>query len=313
MKPSLYTRRAGHGIGRWMTTLSCAWPALFHQRNERVLGVLSLAMDRTMTCHQIKTCHAIAGLLCFYLAVACADESSIEPGSSSTSGDSTTETMTSSVEESSASSTATSSDSTWVQDCENDIRFADPKVEEWVRYRANLPTGKLTRENLSEIVDVVATGASSLEGVQCLPWIRNVTAEHGEISDLSPLMNLRRLWHISLRNNRIRDISPISRGGVDAEIPCSFDLSGNPIADLRSFELPNLPAPEQYCSEFLLDDYPGTEADRQVAQSFCDAGWLVYWASTDVAIESISCDPGNCPPPRFIKHRSTSAPLRIGN
>ena len=270
-------------------------------------------MGRTANLHQIARHHSIVGLLCFYLASACADESSVVPKSSSSQEDSMVETTSETVEESHSSSTDTSSDNTWVQDCENDIRFADSKVEAWVRYRANVPTGKFTRENLAKMFDIVASGAKTLEGLQCLPWITELQADLGAISDLSPLTNLRDLRRIDLSYNNIQDISPISRGGVDSETVWSFDLSGNPIRNLEDFELPNLPDPEPYCSEFILQNHSGSTADRNTALSYCAQGWAVAWSNAAPGVGHVQCDPGNCPPPLIVAPSSPNGARRIAN
>ena len=170
-----------------------------------------------------------------------------------------------------------------------------------MRSRGNVPEGKLTRENLSGMLDVYASGVTSLEGLQCLPWLTIISVESGELSDISPLRNLQRLREIVLSNNKIQDISPISRGGVDAESPWYIDLSGNPILNLETFELPSLPVPEPSCSNFLLEKHPGTQADREIALSYCARGWAVLWSSTDPNIEHVQCFPDTCTPPLFVE------------
>ena len=189
----------------------------------------------------------LAFLLSTTLVVGCSDdeqkmESTTDSGESSTMQDESTNDSTSET------------DTTWVQDCENDIRFADPLIEADIRKQANLPTGKLTRENLAGILDAGVDGASSLEGLQCMPWLETVISEHGTIEDVSRLRDLKNLFWVDIRDNRVRDISALSRPDIPSRDALQFDLSENPIDSINEFFLPAKPG---ICSYLHIQDYPG--------------------------------------------------------
>ena len=225
-------------------------------------------------------------LLSTTLVVGCSDdaqkmESTTDTGESSTMQDESTNDSTSET------------DTTWVQDCENDIRFADPLIEADIRKQANLPTGKLTRENLAGILDAGVDGASSLEGLQCMPWLESVISKQGTIVDLSPLRDLKELYWVDISNNQVRDISPISRPDVPSRDSLKFVLSGNPIQSIDEFFLPGKPG---MCSYFHLVDYPGPASDKDiVVQRFCDEGWPVIWSSSLIENSEFSCGIFVCP------------------
>ena len=121
-------------------------------------------------------------LLSTTLVVGCSDdaqkmESTTDSGESSTMQDESTNDSTSET------------DTTWVQDCENDIRFADPLIEADIREQASVLFGKLTKENLAGVTVIGTERASSLEGFQCMPWLEILLVYDGSISDISPVRN----------------------------------------------------------------------------------------------------------------------------
>jgi hypothetical protein len=163
----------------------------------------------------------------------------------------------------------TAGSSSGASTCAGEIDFVDPTVEAAVRQAAGVPSGPLTGAAVQGVTELVANGASSLAGVECLPQLDLLVATNGLIQDLSPLRDLANLRSVTLRGNRIQDASPLSRPGRAAWRRGTIDLSSNQLTSLQGLDLP--PAE---CSALLLD---GNALQDQDVQSACDQQWYVRW------------------------------------
>ena len=226
-------------------------------------------------------------LLSTTLVVGCSDdaqkmESTTDTGESSTMQDKSTNDSTSET------------DTTWVQDCENDIRFADPLIEADIREQASVLFGKLTKENLAGVTVIGTEGASSLEGLQCMPWLEILLVYDGSISDISPLRELTSLYWVDLSNNQIRDISPMSRSVLPDRADTRYIFSGNPIESIDNFYLPEW---KSGCSYLWLENYPARASDKDIViDRFCALGWPVVWSSSLIDDSEFRCSVPACPP-----------------
>jgi len=96
--------------------------------------------------------------------------------------------------------------------CSAPLSFADPKIEAEVRSRVAVPSGPITPEKVASVTGIVADGASSLAGLECLPKLGSVVARGGGITDLSPLDDHASLWAIDVSSNPIQSPSGLTLG-----------------------------------------------------------------------------------------------------
>lgn len=101
----------------------------------------------------------------------------------------------------------------------------------------------VTQDDLDEVIQILSLsglkGVKSLEGVQYFRNIEYLSIDDGEISDLSPLSNLNKLYHLSLGANNISDLSPL-KGLKNLN---SLDIQDNQIEDfspIKDLEIENL-------------------------------------------------------------------------
>jgi hypothetical protein len=76
--------------------------------------------------------------------------------------------------------------------------------------------------------DLHRSDIDSLQGLECLPWMTELTTYQGEIQDITPLATLSNLRRLQLANSRITRISALS----ELSSLVYLDLSGNSISDL---------------------------------------------------------------------------------
>lgn len=115
-------------------------------------------------------------------------------------------------------------------DQNSQISFADPALEEAVR--SNIYKEKdvrITKEDLESLVVLRGDqrGIKSLEGVEKLINVEHISLQANEITDLTPLLFLRRLKTLFISNNCIQTASVIN----DFDSIQALDLSYNPITD----------------------------------------------------------------------------------
>lgn len=131
--------------------------------------------------------------------------------------------------------------------CAAPLSFDDAKVEAEVRNRAGVASRPLTPEDVASVTGIVADGANSLAGLECLPKLESVVARGGGITDLSPLSDHSSLSQIDISTNPIQSLTGLSLGpppSCDSEV----NLQGCPVSDgdikaLCAIRQPNAMAP----------------------------------------------------------------------
>ena len=157
--------------------------------------------------------------------------------------------------------------------CGAELQFEDPLVEAAVRSAAHVSTGAISAASVAAVAVVsVADGAASLSGLECLPALTTIIAQNGTIEDLSPLANAMKLRGVSLSNNHITDLGPLSRPATYAVSMMLIQVENNQIASTDSLSLP-----PSKCAEIMLGGNPLMSKD---VQRFCDEAWHVSWGST---------------------------------
>jgi hypothetical protein len=124
-------------------------------------------------------------------------------------------------------------------------------------------------EKLGSLKELVANGATSLKGIECLPNLESVISMDGGLTDVTPLASLTHLRFVQVARNQIADLSPLS-ANLKLE---RLKAANNGLQSLRGLTLP----PPDACSELVLDFNPLSAADVAFA---CDAGWPVTWGGT---------------------------------
>lgn len=113
--------------------------------------------------------------------------------------------------------------------CEEPLVFSDPAVDAAVRMRANLtPDQAITAADVKDLRDLYVLGATSLDGLECLPALESLTAREGPIESIEPLAGLRKLDWLDLSANAISDLSPLT-GHTELRW---IDLTRNAIREL---------------------------------------------------------------------------------
>lgn len=120
--------------------------------------------------------------------------------------------------------------------------------------------GSYSRERLLELSELSVVGASSLDGIECMPHLTKLWLSDGSLDDVSALRDLQELETLTVTNEQLRDLSRLP------SLPKvrHLDIAQNHITDLAS--LPALPAlTEIYVSAnpisslTALNAYPGLE------------------------------------------------------
>lgn len=143
--------------------------------------------------------------------------------------------------------------------------FEDLVVDAAVQQKLGV-AGSVSLQAAAGLEELVARGASSLSGIECLVGLKALIVTHGSVVDLAPASGLLAIERVQLLGNEIVDLSPLS-GLSQLE---QIDVRQNRVASIANFELP----PLQGCSELRLEDNPvGAE---EVATA-CSAGWPVTW------------------------------------
>lgn len=126
------------------------------------------------------------------------------------------------------------------------VTFADPILEGLVRGAISKPSGSLTYGDVKNITSLKKNTFTngqwigSLEGLQYLTALQSIDilnhsawgGTKGNITDLSPLTNLRALKVIHLGHNRIIDLTPLANHSALSEI----NFAGNQISDLTPLQ-----------------------------------------------------------------------------
>jgi Leucine-rich repeat (LRR) protein len=228
-----------------------------------------------------KNCNKITNLLRSALGIlillnpACTDSDGSDSGT--TAQTSTSLGTSDSLGSDTLSSDSMASSETWVQDCENDIRFADPKIEAHVRQKINVPTGPIRREHVLKFSNISVSGVSSLAGLECITWLDSLEATYGTIEDLSPLSTLSQLRLVYLQFNQIRSITPLARADGSFSKSITYILDENPIESLDGFDLPapiGDPFPCHWVRFFGLID---PESQRKSIERLCAKGINIDW------------------------------------
>jgi Leucine-rich repeat (LRR) protein len=228
-----------------------------------------------------KNCNKITNLLRSTLGIlillnpACSDSDGSDSGT--TAQASTSLGTSDSLGSDTLSSDSMASSETWVQDCENDIRFADPKIEAHVRQKINVPTGPIRREHVLNISDVSVNGASSLAGLECLPWLESLGMLYGTIEDVSPLANLHQLRWVYLQFNQIRNIAPLAREEGSFSQDITYLLDENPIESLDGFDLPAPFGDPLPCHWLSFTGLVDPESQRANIERLCAKGINIDW------------------------------------
>jgi Leucine-rich repeat (LRR) protein len=175
------------------------------------------------------------------------------------------------------SSDSMASSETWVQDCENDIRFADPKIEAHVRQKINVPTGPIRREQAMALTGVLVDEVGSLQGIECLPWLKVLQTRYGTIEDLEPLSNLRQLRGVYPQFNQIRDIKPLAREDGSFFENITYLLDENPIESLDGFDLPAPIGEPLPCHWLSFTGLVDPENQRENVERLCAKGINIDW------------------------------------
>ena len=92
------------------------------------------------------------------------------------------------------------------------ITFPDPNFESLIREVLDIPTGEITRGDMSVIteLDCNSREISDLSGIGYCTNLTNLNLEFNQINDLSPLSDLIKLVWLNAYNNEISDLSPLS-------------------------------------------------------------------------------------------------------
>jgi len=171
--------------------------------------------------------------------------------------------------------------------CNGTLTFSDPVVRAGVLRALGRSTGAVSAEEALLVTELVADGASSLDGIECLVNLRLLVAAQGRLSTLEPLAGLSRLERVTVLQNRIQSLSPLAG---------KPDLHSVAAADNLVEELTGLTLPPNPCSELDLIRNPVAAAD---VQSACAAGWWVAWGDGSTTGDSCNsvclrhCD-GDC-------------------
>ena len=95
------------------------------------------------------------------------------------------------------------------------IDFSDPALESLVRTAAGVPAAPLDLDILMNVTSISnncpadAGCVESLEGIECLLYLKTLSLTGHAITDLSPLLPLQNLTYLSIQGNPITDFSPL--------------------------------------------------------------------------------------------------------
>ena len=96
-----------------------------------------------------------------------------------------------------------------VSECQDPLVFADPIVEDAVRYRANVATDPLTAEAVAGVTILSLTGVTDLDGIQCLPNLSSVDVFDSERPNIAPLGATTSLYNLGITRSGLPDLTPL--------------------------------------------------------------------------------------------------------
>ncbi len=102
---------------------------------------------------------------------------------------------------------------------------SDPNLEAAIREELGKPLELITAEDLAVLTQLRAAygDISSLDGIQYCVNLRNLNLDANQISDIGPLIELTRLWRLTLMDNPLNDesinihIPALRQIGVDVD------------------------------------------------------------------------------------------------
>lgn len=95
---------------------------------------------------------------------------------------------------------------------ENDeITFADPRLERCVRSTISKGKGKLTYKDVAGIKSLDWNGCNeNLKGLEYLTALESLILEHRELTDISPIKNLTNIKDLSIKETKVTDIRALA-------------------------------------------------------------------------------------------------------
>ena len=121
----------------------------------------------------------------------------------------------------------------------HDIIFADKNLELALRSEMQRPRGVITETDLVLFkgnLDLSSRNISDISPLRHLRRIYMLNLDNNRIVDISPLSDIEELVVLSLSNNRISDLSPLH--GLKHSL-LALNLNGNPIKDLKQLRTLN--------------------------------------------------------------------------
>ena len=101
------------------------------------------------------------------------------------------------------------------------INFADPNLEQAIRYALNIHTGPITEQDVLSIVTFEASeeSISDLTGMEFLTNLKYLNLSRNNISDITPLAGLTKPEEIDLSSKSERDAvySQFNKAGVNLQ------------------------------------------------------------------------------------------------
>jgi len=122
------------------------------------------------------------------------------------------------------------------------VTFPDPNLETAIREAIGKPTGDIYQSDLVGLtgLDASSRGIVNLTGLEHCTSLNWLSLNNNQISDISPLSNLTNLggW-LNLHNNKISDISPLSNLTILWSLHLEFNQISDvsPLANLNHLDL----------------------------------------------------------------------------
>ncbi len=119
-----------------------------------------------------------------------------------------------------------------------EVTFVDPNFEELIRETLEIPTGKITNQDLWEISNLDGSGReiSDISGIEHCSGLHNLFFSNNNIAHIDQLANLVLLENVDLQYNQVEDISPLidnSGIGIGEDVVQLYD---NPLNDKSILE-----------------------------------------------------------------------------